>query len=391
MMHRITFIFLLIFSSIISFGQGIEFFEGSWDEALNEAREDDKVIFVDAYAKWCGPCKKMAKDVFTQDRVGRFFNERFINIKMDMEEPDGIKFGRNYPVGAFPTLFFLDSEGNVLQKSVGGKQADALLALADKAIRSYDRTGQFEERYVLGERDFDLMINYVSELNKVGKTSQKIANEYLNSKPDISKEQKAEFLLVAVKESDSKLFDQLVSLKKLAISVSSADKYERTIANAAMRTVEKAFDYDYPALLDEAIDQFNAAAIGDSKRFEMEARLYYAALTGDYQRWESLSQKFIKKYGKKNPGVFKEQLSQINKYFDYEQDAYKYAYVICEKLIKEEENSSNYIQYLRLLMNDKQYEKAMELCKKALKIFKEDSMYKQFEDMMRYLEMQNME
>ena len=91
-MHRITFIFLLIFSSIISFGQGIEFFEGSWDEALNEAREDDKVIFVDAYAKWCGPCKKMAKDVFTQDRVGRFFNERFINIKMDMEEPEGIKF-----------------------------------------------------------------------------------------------------------------------------------------------------------------------------------------------------------------------------------------------------------------------------------------------------------
>ena len=44
MMHRITFISLLIFSSIISFGQGIEFFEGSWDEALNEAREDDKVI-----------------------------------------------------------------------------------------------------------------------------------------------------------------------------------------------------------------------------------------------------------------------------------------------------------------------------------------------------------
>lgn len=390
-MHRITFIFLLLFSSIISYSQGIEFFEGSWDEALREAQQDDKIIFVDAYAKWCGPCKKMAKNVFTQDHVGRFFNERFINIKMDMEEPEGIKFGRNYPVGAFPTLFFLDSDGNVLQKSVGGKQAEALLALADKAIRSYDRTGEFEERYENGERDFDLMINYVSELNKVGKPSQKIANDYLNEKPDISEKQKAEFLLVAVKESDSKLFDQLVNLKNLSISVSSEDKYERTVANAAMRTVEKAFDYDYPALLEEAIDQFNSARIGDSKRFEMEARLFYAALSGNYQTWESLSQKFIKKYGKKNPDVLKEQLAQINKYFDYEQDAHEYAYLVCEKLIKEEENSSNYIQYLRLLMNDKQNEKALEVCKKALKLFKEDSMYKQFEDMMKYLEMQNME
>ena len=57
---------------------GIQFFTGTWDEALEKAKEENKLIFLDAYASWCGPCKRMSKSVFTDEKVGEFFNANFI-------------------------------------------------------------------------------------------------------------------------------------------------------------------------------------------------------------------------------------------------------------------------------------------------------------------------
>ena len=379
------FIFLLAFSSI-SMAQGISFYHGSWEEALEEAQKDDKIIFVDAYAKWCGPCKRMAKDVFTQDGVGKFFNENFISLKLDMEEKEGLTFGRKYPVGAFPTLFFLDSEGNILLKSVGGKQANDLIELGRKAIKSYDKSGQYAERYEAGERDYELMLNYVSELNKVGKPSLKISNDYLNSNPDINDKQKAAFLLEAVVDADSKLFDALVELKSVAVKQSSEEQYQNTVARASLKTVEKAIEYDYAELVDEAVEQFKSANVGDAKQFEYEARLYYNAMAGKFSEWKELSTKFLKKYGKKNPDFYKEHLSQISKYFDFEDSTKPYSYEIAEQLIKAEKIAENYMLYLRMLMNNRDFEEAFEVCREAESKFGESPLYDQFQQMHKYLE-----
>lgn len=99
--------------------KGIVFYEGNFEAALAKAKAENKIIFLDAYASWCGPCKKMAANVFTDEKVGEYFNANFINLKIDMEKGEGPSIASKYPVQYYPTLFFIDSNGKLLKKVIG--------------------------------------------------------------------------------------------------------------------------------------------------------------------------------------------------------------------------------------------------------------------------------
>lgn len=60
--------------------QGIAFDEGDWDDLRKKAKETNKLIFLYAYASWCGPCKWMAKNVFTTEEAGAYFNAHFMSL-----------------------------------------------------------------------------------------------------------------------------------------------------------------------------------------------------------------------------------------------------------------------------------------------------------------------
>jgi thiol:disulfide interchange protein len=102
------------------------FFEGTFEQALKEAAKKKKVIFVDAYTTWCGPCKMLNNSTFKDVKAGEFFNENFINIKIDMEKGEGPAFAMKYSVRAYPTLLFINAKGEVVHKSLGYKDADML-------------------------------------------------------------------------------------------------------------------------------------------------------------------------------------------------------------------------------------------------------------------------
>ena len=128
-MKHLLLIFTLILANLALNAQGISFFEKDWETALAEAKKQDKIIFVDAYAVWCGPCKRMAREVFTRKDVGDFYNANFVSIKLDMEKTPGIRFMQTYPVRAFPTFYFIDWNGEVVMTTRGAKPADQFIAL----------------------------------------------------------------------------------------------------------------------------------------------------------------------------------------------------------------------------------------------------------------------
>ncbi|MCH8545936.1 MAG: thioredoxin family protein [Cryomorphaceae bacterium] len=107
----------------------------SLDDALELARQENKQVFIDFYADWCAPCKMMERDVFTNQSVYTFFNERFINVKMDVDDRSvGSEAAAKYNVSAMPTLMLIDPEKDVIMKERGYRDANGLLKAAQSAL-----------------------------------------------------------------------------------------------------------------------------------------------------------------------------------------------------------------------------------------------------------------
>jgi thiol:disulfide interchange protein len=125
---------IVLLSSQLANAQNIQFKKGNWSEALGDAKKENKLIFVDIYATWCGPCRAMAKNVFTQQKVADQFNSKFINYMIDAEKGEGPMIAEKYKVGSFPTYLFIDGEGNLVYKIEGAMDADKFLTEADNAV-----------------------------------------------------------------------------------------------------------------------------------------------------------------------------------------------------------------------------------------------------------------
>lgn len=128
----ITIVIALIGSSFVwaptnSDEEGINFETLSFEEAIQKAKKENKLIFLDAYAVWCGPCKMMDRTTFKSKKVGDVFNKNFINIKIDMEKGEGPAIARRYQVRAYPTMMLINGEGKVEKRILGAVRDTQLL------------------------------------------------------------------------------------------------------------------------------------------------------------------------------------------------------------------------------------------------------------------------
>ena len=109
----------------------INFFKGTWKDALIKAKAEKKIIFLDIGASWCGPCKKLKNKTFANAKVAAYFNTNFINVILDGEDgADGTMLAEKYNLAYYPSLFFIDSTGNVLKAGSGYYNSREILQFA---------------------------------------------------------------------------------------------------------------------------------------------------------------------------------------------------------------------------------------------------------------------
>ncbi len=254
---------------------GMEFHHGTWAEVLAASKASGKLIFVDAFTTWCGPCKMMSAKTFPQKQVGEFYNPNFINVKMDMEKGEGLKISGTYSVNAFPTLLYIDADGKLVHKSVGYLDPEKFISVGKVALKKNDKSGAYAKEYESGKRDFATVYNYVRALNMAGKPSLKIANEYINTQKDLSTAENLKFILEATTESDSRVFDLFIKYKDKMVTMFGSDIIQSKILGAFNKSVRKAIEFKTFDLLTASQEKLKTLLPKSADQFEFESNLNY--------------------------------------------------------------------------------------------------------------------
>lgn len=191
--------YLLFLASIVLFlnvsGQekGIDFRKLDFNQALEVAKKEGKLVFIDCYTSWCGPCKHMANKVFILEKMGNYFNDKFVCLKYDMEKGDGPELAKRFRVYAYPTFLIVNPDGTLRHKWIGAMGGDDFIAYAKQAFDDHKALGVMEAKYNKGNRDKAFLSEFarvldvcddpllpavIEELMKVLPDEEKFAPDY---------------------------------------------------------------------------------------------------------------------------------------------------------------------------------------------------------------------
>lgn len=188
-MKKVLLIFVFGIIALGAFSQGKTLFLDNepWKNVLKQAEKKDKLIFVDCYTSWCGPCKHLMNNVFPQKQVSDYLKSKFVCVKYDMEKEHGREFLTQYfkrKLYAYPTMLIIDSQGQLLHMIRGAREADDLLNYIDQGL-SDKYLYEVEKEYQEGNRELSLVKRYLWFLTSMGNDStyQKVASDYAASFP----------------------------------------------------------------------------------------------------------------------------------------------------------------------------------------------------------------
>ncbi|MBR3513548.1 MAG: thioredoxin family protein [Bacteroidaceae bacterium] len=133
------------------------------EQASAKAKAENKLIFLDCFTTWCGPCKMMARDVFTQPKVGDFMNPRFVNIKIDMESAYGAPLAKKLQVTAFPTFIIFNADAQEIARFLGSSPADEFIQTVGEKSKDTG-SSDLQKRWEQGDRDPQFLLQYLQTL-----------------------------------------------------------------------------------------------------------------------------------------------------------------------------------------------------------------------------------
>jgi len=126
-----------VYGTIVAQNRSITFENETktWEAILEKAQNTGQYVFLNMTAVWCGPCRVLARDIFTRDEVADFFNQNFINANFDIDRGQGSMLRDRYGVSAVPTLMWIDPRtGDIIHRIAGVRNAEFLIEQAEIAL-----------------------------------------------------------------------------------------------------------------------------------------------------------------------------------------------------------------------------------------------------------------
>ena len=211
----------------------------SFDEALKAAKQENKLVFVDFYTDWCGPCKKMANEVFPQKMVGDFMNEKFVNLKFNAEK-EGKELAARYKVSAYPTFVILDTEGKVVGELKGSMDGQTFIQKLDGKLNPEMTPERIAERYKGGERTPELVNTYALGLMEKNKEDEgfKVINDYFNSLTEAERMDPANAFLFT-------RYTVALNDPKVDFMVAHRNEFDESVKDAIMERIGRLYHSEF--------------------------------------------------------------------------------------------------------------------------------------------------
>ena len=287
-----------------TFSQGINFRQDDWQNVLVQAKAQKKLIFVDIYTAWCGPCKEMDKKTFTDISVGDKFNARFINYKVDAEKGFGITLAKRYNVTSYPTCLFVDPSENLIYKQEGLLRAADLVKEADMVLNNQANAKPLyalDKLYENGRRDAEFLNEYIAVRSLYSNIDNRdLVEEYVKSLTPIqySADKTLRIIVNNGFKIDGKAFDLLLKFREKAESLfeGGVEKVNRAFSQSINEVFDVALKGKNQALFDKALAANLKALPNTADRVNDKNKLAFYLAMKDVNKFSEAAEQYLDQY-----------------------------------------------------------------------------------------------
>lgn len=354
-------LFLLLANTLLA---GINFRNTeNIESALEIAKADRKLVFVDFYATWCAPCKVMDQ-IFEDKAVDQYFNENFVSIKIDMDGPIGKSLSNKYEIVFLPTLLILDQYGNTLSKIEKLLTGQELINTAQDALRSRSQPiasslnnnpfiSSSDQKQVDIDPNTKEQVIYVHDdrassgrpnimyheaylhLQLMDGKHQKVVKKYLSTQEDWSSDKNTKFIFDFLQDVNSQEFKYFVSNKKRFEEVVGVGNVRNTLSILIKNRLEQG--YPRPSLR-EAITLFSY--LEEKTSIEKGYLFYLDRLIIENQTLEflTIAKDYIQNVNPYNHGIIYKYVSIGINRSDYNKHLQEYIEIMNNAVVLEGEN-----------------------------------------------------
>jgi thioredoxin-related protein len=156
-------------------------------EAMQKKASDQMLmLFVDVYATWCGPCKMMDQQVYTDPAVADYMNTHFVNVRLDGESEYGMQYVTEQQLEGYPTMYVFSDEGERISNILGFKPAEELVASLKTTLEGYQSVKKYRALHAQGNLEAEAFADYIAVVRKMGNPEQAdlLADEYMEEVMD---------------------------------------------------------------------------------------------------------------------------------------------------------------------------------------------------------------
>ena len=300
----LTCLAISLLASTQTFSQGIIFLQDDWQNVLIQAKAQKKLIFVDIYTAWCGPCKEMDKKTFTDISVGDKFNATFINYKVDAEKGFGVTLAKRYNVTSYPTCLFVDPSENLIYKQEGLLRVADLLKEADMVMNNQVKAKPLyalDKLYEDGNRDTEFLTEYIAIRSLYDRIDNRdLVEEYVKSltKIQYSADKTLRIIVNNGFKIDGKAFDVLLKFREKAESLfeGGVEKVNRSFSQSINEVFDVALKTKNQTLFDSALAANLKTLPNTADRVNGKNKLAFYLAMKDVNKFSEAAEQYLDQY-----------------------------------------------------------------------------------------------